>query len=208
MFNESDKEQIEQLKKLWREYGRSLIVAIVIGLACGYGWQYWQKYQHAQNQQAVFLFHEASNQSDKKKQAEALNELTSNYERSPYSALAKMAQANEFIKQEHYGEALDSLKWVQNHAKSKSLQDLAKVRSARVLLVLHHPQQALDLLSELHDSVYQAMVYELEGDAYAALGNVKQAKKAYKKAQKAYAESGSKNLLIDRKVSSPVRVPN
>ncbi len=210
MFNEADKEQIEQLKKLWHEYGRLLILAIVVGLAVGYGWQYWHKYQHERRQKAASLFNHFVNleNTGSSQQDKTLAELAKSYDDSAYASFAKMAQAANLIQQQHYDEALNSLQWVREHAKAKDLRDLASIREARLLLAMGRAQDSLNLLLKLHDSIYQPMAYELSGDAYAALGDSKKAANEYQKAQQAYIDSGAENTLANRKATSPVWVPN
>jgi len=42
---ESEDEQLEQLKGWLRDYGPSFIIGVVLALAIGFGWGYWQKRQ-------------------------------------------------------------------------------------------------------------------------------------------------------------------
>ena len=44
----TEEEQVEALKKWWDENGRSTIIAIIIALGLGFGWQGWQKHQEQQ----------------------------------------------------------------------------------------------------------------------------------------------------------------
>ena len=208
MFNETDKEQIEQLKKFWHEYGRLLVVAIAVGLACGYGWQYWKKYQHEQQLKAAVLFQAFNVDVRTQQQSKNLEELATSYKGSSYASFAKLTQAVSLIQEQHYDEALDILQWVRKNAPVKELRDLATIRAARLLLALNRAKESLDLLLELQDSVYQPMAYELEGDVYAVLGETKKATEAYQKADEAYAASGADNLIANRKANSPVMVPN
>ena len=40
----TEEEQVEALRRWWEENGRSTIVAIVVALAAGFGWQAWKGY--------------------------------------------------------------------------------------------------------------------------------------------------------------------
>lgn len=211
MLHDSDKEQIEQLKKFWHEYGRLLMVAIIVGLLVGYGWQFWQKTKHEHHQKAAQLFQQYSLlntlQKDQTEQQKVLKELTDSYEHSAYASFAMMTNAVGLIQQQHYDEALTSLSWVRKHAHSKHVKDLASVREARLLLELHRAKESLDILLEVQDSVYQPMAYELEGDAYTSLGEKEKAKDSYNKAETAYEKSGASDVLATEKANSPLLIP-
>ncbi len=48
----TEEEQVEALKAWWDENGRSIVVAIVIALAAGFGWQGWKSQQEGQAEAA------------------------------------------------------------------------------------------------------------------------------------------------------------
>jgi len=57
MTNETDKEQIEQLKKWFKEYGLSILLAIVVGLGLGYGWRWYKSYQVTEHDKVRQQYH-------------------------------------------------------------------------------------------------------------------------------------------------------
>ncbi len=59
---------------------------------------------------------------------------------------------------------------------------IARVRLARVLLAQERAQEALNLLAEVDPGTMAATYAEVQGDAYAQLGQVEQARAAYERA--------------------------
>ena len=41
----TEEEQVEQLKKWWKENGLSIVGGVVVGLALVFGWRSWQHHQ-------------------------------------------------------------------------------------------------------------------------------------------------------------------
>ena len=54
--NMSDKEQIDMLKKWWTNYGKSILIAIIVGLLLGYGWNYYRTHQATTREQASLIY--------------------------------------------------------------------------------------------------------------------------------------------------------
>ncbi len=206
MITETDQEQIEMLKRYWREYGRHVLIAILVGVGIGYGWQYWQKIQLQKNQEAAMLYHQytllAVSHQDPTKQATILKDLESQYPQSAYASFANLVAAMDSIEQNNPDEALQKLKWVKAHTKDENLADLAAVREARILLAQHQPQQSLELLKSMQNSIYQPMVHSLEGDAYTQLGQGDSARKAYEAARQSYQALGMEDPMDQLKLSS------
>ena len=48
----TDKEEREFIKKWWNDYGKLLMVAVVVGLCVGFGWRYWRQHKITMSEQA------------------------------------------------------------------------------------------------------------------------------------------------------------
>lgn len=206
MLQDSDKEQIEQLKKLWNEYGRLLLIAIVVGVGIGFAWQYWQKAKMEKNLKAAVVYQqyslaELNHEPEAQKHLESLRE---SYSHTAYATFAALNQAAALVQQNDYEGALKSLQWVQVHTKVKELKELAILRMAQVYLALHQAEESLRQLAELRDSIYKPMAYSLEGDAYAFLGKTKEAQASYQVAQAAFEKAGVDDPMTRMKANSPV----
>ena len=65
---QTEEEQVEQLKKWWKENGKSVIGGVVLGFAIIGGWQWWQVYHKGQGEAASLVF-------DTMRQAARLNQV-------------------------------------------------------------------------------------------------------------------------------------
>lgn len=133
----SNKEQVELFKKWWKNYGRSISLAIVFGLCIGFGWRYWNQYQAHQTERASMLYDQlqvAYARSDNTMIQTVTQDLIKQYSKTPYASLAAFFLAKKAIDEKNNTEALRQFQWVMDHAKSNSLKEIARMRSARVLL--------------------------------------------------------------------------
>lgn len=184
--NLTDKEQIELLKKFWKDYGKSITIAVLLGLTISYGWRYFQHYRVERGERASLLYAQLQTAVQKKKTESAdqyFQLLISRYPHTPYAALAALMNAQEAVSKKQFDVALQRLEWVMTHAESKSFQQIARLRSARVLLSQQQTEKALSLLEAVNDAAYQPLIDDVKGDIYTAMGQLDQAKKAYQSAQ-------------------------
>ena len=72
----SEQEQIEAIKKWWKENGTAIITGLVLGVAALSGWKYWQSRQQAIAENASTAYQEMLEllAEDKQQQAAATGE--------------------------------------------------------------------------------------------------------------------------------------
>lgn len=200
----SDKEQIEVFKKWWRDYGRSITCAVVVGLLIGLGWRYWHQHQAHYAQQASTIYYQlqVANQQNQTAQVQSLtSQLMQQYARTPYASLAALFAAKQAVSQNHYADALQQLQWVMQHSRLSSIKQIARLRAARVLLAQQQSQAALQLLQHVDDVAYQPLIDHVKGDIYAAMGNGAAAQQAYQTAQNEAHAAGIVDPVLQMKVS-------
>lgn len=183
----TETEQIEQIKKLWLEYGSAIIIGVVIALIIGFSWRHWQQsreemLEHVSMRYEQLLTNVVNGNTDAVELA--ANRLIKRYPHTPYTQLAALQLARQDVYQGKYADAEDKLDWVMKRGDSAPLRQIARIREARVLLADKQPQRALDLLKDSNDKAYDAVVWETRGDILVALGNVADARVAYNKALK------------------------
>lgn len=181
----TEEEQIEQLKRLWKQYGSALLLAVAIGMALSLGMRYWQQQRNQVNEQASTLYEQVlvSAASDKPDAAvEQAGYLTQQYASTPYAAMAALIAAKVAVDKNNLEGASQHLTWVTKHARMPALKQVARLRLARLLLAQKQPQAALDELKQVDDDSYQPAIAEVQGDAYIALSQIDNARKAYEQA--------------------------
>lgn len=202
----TDKEQIEMLREWWDEYGKAIAIAVVVGLLIGFGWRYWSQHQLNYANKASTIYQSLLIADQKKDFATAqhyVEDLTKNFAKTPYAALANFYLARKASEQKNYPLAVSSLEKVMNQSKIDSFKQIARLRTARVFIEEAKPEQALSLLAKVDDKAFDPVIESVKGDAYAALGNKTAAKEAYQKAQEGLTANGIEDPLIAMKLSNP-----
>lgn len=204
MTEMTDKEQIEMLKKWWHDYGKAITLAVVVGLAVGFGWRYWRQYKLEQAQSASGIYQRlltaGAVQNDK--EISALSTVLMNkYKSSPYASLASLLLANGAIVKKDLPQAQAHLAWVVKNGKLPSLQQVARLREARVLLAQKKPAKALQVLAVVNDQVYAPLISKVKGDIYTAQGNHKAAQAAYQKAKNGMSNVGITDPFLSLKMA-------
>ncbi len=200
----TDNDRVESIKKWWDKNGTALIIGIVVGLALIYGWQAWQKYQAKQAIEASQAYQTliTTDSNSSQAQIDQANAIIKQFPRSPYAALSSLVKAKVDVSRGKYSDAYDSLMWVVDHAKDASMRQVARIRAARLLLVMNKPQDALALLEKRDDPNFNILIDEVRGDIYAVQQNYAAAKQAYLKAQSQNPNSQVLLPILQLKISS------
>jgi len=201
---ETEEQQVEQLKKLWKEYGWSTIIGIALAIAIVFGWRFYQSYriQHAQKASLVYerMMMDVLNHqwSDATSQAQMLRQQ---FAHTPYAKLAAFTLAKQAVSNKKYDKASTQLQWVINHASDDSFKQIAQLRLARVDLELKQPHKALQTLKTIHSDAYAGVVNETRGDAYVQLGQLDKAKAAYELALTKMADDSPSRPVLQMKLA-------
>lgn len=196
----SDEEKAEDLKAWWREYGNTVIAAVVLAIAGLFGWEYWQKSQANQIETASRLYHELQSTRDTTSIADLSATLQKNHKRSPYAALASMQHAKQLAENGDNKAAADALNWAITNTKDPQLKAIAYLRLARILVALEQLDEAAKNLDAVTEAAYLPLKLEIQGDIYAARNQAVEARSAYEKAI-ANNQNGS-NELIQLKIDN------
>lgn len=183
--NLSEEEQVEALKKWWKENGRSVVGGVVIGLGAVFGWQAWQQHQQSIAEQASVQF-EQLNQSLARaalepavKQAE---QLINEYGNTPYALFAALDLARVKLQQGDAAAALERLQWVLDNADEASFRQIARLRMARIQTDTGDLDAAQSLIDSAEDDAFRGEFAELKGDIAFARGDRQAAHEAYTEA--------------------------
>lgn len=203
---ETDREQLETLKKWWSDNGTWLLIAIVVGLVLGFSWRYWQKQQLQNHQHASLLYQQLSiadsqNQSDTVLQIN--DEITKRYPKTEYAALANLIAAKNAVLKNNQTLAVEKLQWTKTHSQNASIQQIARIREARVLLSQNKLNEAQKTLATINDKSYQPVIDEVMGDIYIALGNPTKARQSYQSAQTGLSAIFGEDVLLSMQLAQP-----
>jgi predicted negative regulator of RcsB-dependent stress response len=194
----SDDEQVEALKRWWKENGTGILVGIGIGVAGILGWQYWNSYVTGQAEQASLHYdalHEALRSEDTAKAREQAEILMDAYESASYATLAALMLARLAVEGGDNAAAAEHLEWVVDRTDQPEIAAIARLRLARVLLAEGKLDEAQGQLSQVDNPSFVAEAEELKGDIHAARNEPVKARAAYEAARVAGGLSGDNRML-------------
>lgn len=179
---QSEKEQIEEIRAWWAEYGKFVIAGVVIAVAGMVGINQYKSNRLDAQVEASVLFetlaeHVAAGDLEDAETVAA--ELSTDYANTAYSGQARLAMARLYMDRNRDQDAADALAELIDLGSNSELRGVARARLARILLYQEKPQEVVDLLQGQDDPAFNAVYAESLGDAFAALGDVEQAVAAY-----------------------------
>ncbi len=184
---DTEEEQVEALKRWWKENGQSTIAGLVVGIALILGWNYWQGHKKDQALQASALYDQLMKAvtEDNKEPAEKLAErLQEQFRATPYAAYSGLSQANIKVQQGDTAAAKQILEKIARDS-NKELSNVAKLRLVRLMLAAGEYEQGLKLIAEVDPASaasFSGNYDELVGDLYVALDRLDEARTSYQKA--------------------------
>lgn len=175
-------------KTLWQRYGKlALFLVFVLMLITGTV-QYLDLRKTKQAEQASLIYEKMlvkAKQSDFTGAIEDANILINQYAKTPYSVLGAFMVSRIELERNNPQKAIDILSLAVSLGKDSPLQDIARIRLARILLSQARYQEALAALPENKETAYTTLFEEVRGDIYFKQNELKKAKEAYAKAMKA-----------------------
>ena len=183
---ETEEEQLEALKKWWKENGCSIMLGLLLGVLIIAGWRGWQAYQTNRAESASTLYEQMESDAragNKQGVEAAATLLRNNYSNTPYATIGTLYLAKQYVEAENYDGAVESLQWVIDNSSQENTVLTAKIRMARVLAAQNKLDDALkQLQSTVFPESYRHLVDEVSGDIYLQQGEVQKAREAYKRA--------------------------
>ena len=199
---ETEEEQLEALKRWWKENGTSTVVGVALGIAIIIGWNYWQEHKREQANQASALYDQLlkAAETDQKDAVDKLaKRLQDQYGNSNYAAYGSLFQAKFKVQQGDIPAAKEILKKIAA-GKDKELSHIAKIRLVKLMLASGEYEQGLQVINDVDQAEaakFSDNYDELVGDLYVALDRLDEARTAYQKALKNGYQSPLLQLKID-----------
>lgn len=208
----TDEEQVELLKKWWKENGTAVVVGVIIGLGAIIGFWNWTKYQETVSKNASAKYDDfVSALTDDKTDATAGYELLKkDFEGTSYAALAALRMAAEAYKQGDVNRAREHLQWAKEHPGHDSILHVARVRLARLLVSEDKLDEAENLLKDIKEPAFDAQYSAIRGDLYSKQGKVDEARSAYQLALDSSAFTGKQREYVQMKLNDlgAIETPN
>lgn len=205
-FN-SEEEQIEAIKKFWKENGIPIIFGAVLGLGGLWGWRFYSEQQLISQEKASDAYNTAMEQLARNDgDVTPVTSFIEANQDSAYSVMAALQLAKEAVERKDLAEAEKQLIWASDNVDDASLKDLSLVRLARVQSELNKLEEAKTTLDKVVSESFKAQVYSVKGDVLVKQEQYAAAQESYTKALE--LTEGNQSLLqmkidhLNSKVSS------
>ncbi len=200
---ETEEQQVEELKKWWKQSGSSIITGVIIGLAVVFAvksWFAWQDRKAAQASDIYAVMMNEMEQGNNKAASDNAGMLIADFSGTPYASLAAMALASFRIGDGDLEAARTQLQWVLDNGASDELVNVGRLRLARVLISQKDYEGAMAQLDQLEAGRGQdAVIEELRGDIHSVRGEIQQAVDAYQVALTLMAQGNPGRNLVQLK---------
>lgn len=199
---ETEEQQVEALKKWWKENGTSLIVGLFVGVSSLFGWRYYveQDNNHAVTASNMYMqvMQSAATQTIDDKIIDIHNQLINEYADTPYAALASLALAKTEYEKDNAEGAAAQLELAVKYSNDEVTKQTASLRLVSVYIEQKKYDEAMSLLNMKHNAAYDAQYEELKGDVFNARGEIAQARIAYDNAINLQGIAASQWLRLKR----------
>jgi len=195
----TEEEQIEAIKRWWKENGRSIVIGVVLAVAGYFAWQGWQTQQQQAREASSVLYSDLMDTANVEPGQQITEDqvlkvkafastLKETYGDTLYAAEAALVLAKVAVEQNDFSLAESELTWVIDTEVNLPLALLARQRLAQVFYGQGKYAEALSILDEAEAGSFTAIYSELRGDVFVAQEKTPEAVTAYEQAIEALLE--------------------
>lgn len=196
----SEREQAEQLRHWLKENWIWLAAGVALTLGGYYGYRWWESRQASQSLAAEQRFSAMLDALERNQREEGVrigSEIAASHGGTPYADQATLVLARLDVEAGDFTAAETRLAGVVANADDPDLQQIARLRLARVQLAQGRHDAALATLETARRPAIEARVEELRGDVLLAKGDRAAALESYRKAQSAAGTASPADGLLD-----------
>jgi len=200
----TETEQLEAMKAWWQRHQRLITIVVSIVLLSVAGYRYWNWHTDKMTRLASESYERlmvASSTKDSNAIEAYAKTLAEEYPKTVYADAAQLILAKHWVLQSTWDNARNILEHVAFHANMPALQQVARIRLARILIEEKAFDKALSYLDHMDGSVYKPLIDELKADVYAATGRYQEADVLYREARDEAKVRGIGNLFLDMKAN-------
>lgn len=204
----TEEEQVEIIKKWWKENGTTIILSVVIVFSGWFGYNYWQDQAQLKKENASQLYNQlvqAAAQPTATAEGIATmkivaNELKDEYAGTTYAEFGALFLARFAAEEGDFDAAAAELTTLVENSKQEPVKYTAQARLAQVLIQQEKLDEALALVSTVPNAAYATQFAEAKGDALYLKGEYAEAQQAYKTALDAAQNIGLRADSLQRKI--------
>ena len=190
-YSIEEEQEINQLKDWWKENGKTIIVAFILGVGGMFGWRYWQAHQAEQIAQASAQYDALiySAQQDEQAKKANIEQFVQANSKTAYAVFALLDEAKKATEKQDFAAAEANLNQAltQSQDQDEVLTSIVALRLSAVQFQLGQLDNALTTLNQVKGESFNARKAILTGDIQVAKGDKVAAQKSFEQAQ----QSGS-----------------
>lgn len=188
-YSIEEEQEINQLKEWWKENGKTIIVAFILGVGGMFGWRYWQAHQAEQIAQASAQYDALINSVQQDEQAKKANieQFVQANSKTAYAVFALLDEAKKATEKQDFSAAEANLNQALTQSQDEVLTSIVALRLSAVQFQLSQLDNALSTLNQVKGESFNARKAILTGDIQIAKGDKVAAKNSFEQAQ----QSGS-----------------
>ena len=188
-YSIEEEQEINQLKDWWKENGKTIIVAFILGVGSMFGWRYWQAHQAEQIAQASAQYDALiySAQQDEQAKKANIEQFVQANSKTAYAVFALLDEAKKATEKQDFSAAEVNLNQALTQSQDEVLTSIIALRLSAVQFQLGQLDNALTTLNQVKGESFNARKAILTGDIQVAKGDKVAAKNSFEQAQ----QSGS-----------------
>lgn len=181
----SEAQQIEAIKKWWRENGLSVVLGLTLGVSGIFGWRYWQDVKIEQAEAASVLYSDmiaAIVNENSTGARDYADRILADYRNTTYGVFALLALARLAVVDDDLEAAETHLRQALKQNKDNSFSHVIRMRLIRVLISQDKLGEASSLINRQEAGEFASGYNELMGDISALQGDIESARDSYQQA--------------------------
>ena len=188
-YSIEEEQEINQLKDWWKENGKTIIVAFILGVGGMFGWRYWQAHQAEQIAQASAQYDALiySAQQDEQVKKANIEQFVQANSKTAYAVFALLDEAKKETEKQDFAAAEVNLNQALTQSQDEVLTSIVALRLSAVQFQLGQLDNALTTLNQVKGESFNARKAILTGDIQIVKGDKVAAKNSFEQAQ----QSGS-----------------
>ena len=188
-YSIEEEQEINQLKDWWKENGKTIIVAFILGVGGMFGWRYWQAHQAEQIAQASAQYDALIYSAEQDEQAKKANieQFVQANSKTAYAVFSLLDEAKKATEKQDFAAAEANLNQALTQSQDEVLTSIVALRLSAVQFQLGQLDNALTTLNQVKGESFNARKAILTGDIQVVKGDKVAAKNSFEQAQ----QSGS-----------------
>ncbi len=201
----AEAQQIEEIKKWWRENGLSVVLSLTLGVSAIFGWRYWQDVKIEQAESASVLYSEmvvALQNENGTKTRDLATGILAEYKGTTYGVFALLALANLAVADDDLDTAETHLRQALRQSKDASFSHVISLRLIRILISRNKLDEAGNLITRQEKAEYASSYDELMGDISVLQGEIETARASYQQSINKARLEGRDISTLERKLNN------